>query len=107
MTLPVVILGAGAVTAVGDDLASTCAAMRAKFNNHKETDFVDQDWNPIVGSHAAIDSALMDEGRLVEMAVCAIQQLFRPMNVEQLSTIPWLLCTPEESRVGRPADDKS
>jgi 3-oxoacyl-[acyl-carrier-protein] synthase I len=86
---------------------STCAAMRAKFNNHKETDFTDQDWNPVVASRAAVDPSVLGESRLVEMAVCAIKQLFYPLRVEQLSGIPWLLCTSEESRIGRPADDKA
>jgi 3-oxoacyl-[acyl-carrier-protein] synthase I len=103
--LPVVILGAGVVTAIGDDVVSTCAAMRARFNNHKETDFTDQDWNPVVASRAAIDPSLIGEGRLIEMAAAAIKQLASPLNVEQLSNIPWLLCTPEESRIGRPAND--
>lgn len=108
MTLaPVVILGAGAVSAVGDDVVSTCAAMRAKFNNHKETHFTDQDWNPVVASRAAVDPSLIGEGRLVEMAVRAIRQLSSKLDVEQLSKIPWLICTPEESRVGRPTDDKA
>ena len=108
MTLPpIVILGAGAVTAVGDDVVSTCAAMRARFNNHKETDFTDQDWNPVVASRAAVEPALMGEGRLIEMAACAIKQLFSPLNVELLSSIPWLLCTPEVTRVGRPDDDRA
>lgn len=104
---PVVILAAGAVTAIGDDVVSTCAAMRAKFNNHKETDFTDQDWNPVVASRAAVDPSLIGEGRLVEMAVHAIKQLSSPLNVEHLSNIPWLLCTPEVTRVGRPDDDKA
>jgi 3-oxoacyl-[acyl-carrier-protein] synthase I len=107
MTLPpLVILGAGAVTAVGDDVVSTCAAMRAKFNNHKETDFTDQDWNPVVASRAAVDHSLVGEGRLVEMAVRAIRQVSSPFSLDQVSNIPWLLCTPEESRVGRPTNDK-
>ena len=105
--LPLVILGAGAVTAIGDDVASTCAAMRVKFNNHKETDFTDQDWNPVVASRAAVDTALFGEDRLIEMAVSAIKQLFSSLGVEQLSSMPWLLCTPETTRIGRPANDKA
>ncbi|MCU0924806.1 MAG: hypothetical protein MUF44_01845 [Hydrogenophaga sp.] len=108
MTLPaVVIRGAGAVTAVGDDVVSTCAAMRARFNNHKETDFNDQDGNPVVASRAAVDPALVGVERLVEMAVRAIQQLSAPLDLDQLSNIPWLLCTPEASRLGRPANDQA
>lgn len=106
-SLPLVILGAGAVTAIGDDLVSTCAAMRAKFNNHKETDFTDQEGNPVVASRAPVAPFLMGEDRLVEMAASAIKQLSSPLNVEQLANIPWLLCTPEVTRVGRPDDDRA
>ena len=49
----------------------------------------------------------MGDDRLVDMAVCAIKQLSSPLNVELLSSIPWLLCTPEVTRVGRPDDDRA
>lgn len=103
--IPIVLLGAGAVTAVGDDVVSTCAAMRARFNNHRETDYFDQDWHPVVASRAAVDPTLIGEGRLVEMVVRAIQQIGKPFNPDFFAGMPWILCTPEETRVGRPADD--
>ena len=106
-SLPIVILAAGAVTAVGDDAVSTCAAMRARFNNHKETDLTDQDGEPVVASLAPVDPFLMGEDRSVEMAASAIKQLSSPLDVEQLSGMPWLLCTPETTRLGRPADDRA
>lgn len=99
------LLAAGAVTSVGDDLVSTCAAMRAGFNQHHETAFVDQDGQPIIAARAAIDPTVWGQQRLVEMAVRAIADACGQHPLAASPDVPWILCTPEADRTGRPADD--
>lgn len=98
-------LGAGAMTAVGDDVDSTCAAMRVRFNNHQELNYVGYDGEPVIGSLAAIHPALVDESRLIEMAAQAVREASAGMEAAALAKIPWLLCTPEQSRCGRADSD--
>jgi 3-oxoacyl-[acyl-carrier-protein] synthase I len=103
---PLIIEHVAALSAVGNDAASTYAAMRARFNNHHETDFSDQDWNPIVGSRAAVDPYIFGEGRLVEMAITAMRETLESaqLGAQHLSNIPILFCIAEETRISSPKD---
>jgi 3-oxoacyl-[acyl-carrier-protein] synthase I len=104
---PLLILNVSALSAVGEAAESTFAALRAKFNNHRETDFTDQDWNLIVGSRATIDPHLFGEGRLVEMAACAIRETLNlsKCSVDLLPKTPILLCLAEQQRIGAVRDE--
>lgn len=102
---PLAILSMGMVSAVGGDVDSTCAAMRARFNNHKETDFRDASHNPIIGSRTPVDPSLFGDARLVEMMVQALEQFNVKLTPELCATVPCGLCTPEPARLGRSAND--
>lgn len=104
-TLELVLLAAGAVTSVGDDAVSTCAAMRAGFNHHHETGFTDQDGQPVIAARAALDPALWGEQRLIALSVRAIAEAQGQHPLARHPDVPWILCTPEVDRTGRPADD--
>jgi 3-oxoacyl-[acyl-carrier-protein] synthase I len=92
------------VSAVGDDAQSTYAALRAGINNNYETDFFDQDWNPIVAARAAIDPSIFGESRLRELAKRAID-LIGLRDIVLLKQTPILLCVADEKRIGRPVNN--
>lgn len=102
---PLALVATGMVTAVGDDAPSSCAAMRVRFNNHRATDFHDQDWEPIVASRAAVDAQLFGEGRVLEMAARAVRELRSRIDPALLAGAGWVICMPEPDRPGRPDDD--
>ena len=103
---PIALSVAGMITALGGDVDSSCAAMRAKFNHYAETDFVDQDWHPIVGARAALDATLYGEARLIEMAQRALtNDGSNTLDARLCQSTPLLLCTPEPGRAGRADDD--
>jgi len=101
----VAIAGVGMVTALGGDVDSSCAAMRVRFNNHKETAFKDRDHEPIIGSRTPIDPSLFGDARLVEMMVHALAQTNVQLTPEFCANVPLALCTPETETVGRPNSD--
>lgn len=103
--LNLVLLAAGAVTPVGDDAVSTCAAMRAGFNHHQEIGFADQDGQPVVAARAALDPTLWGEQRLVDLSARAITEAQGRHSLASHPDVPWILCTPEAARTGRPAND--
>lgn len=102
---PVAIAGIGMVTALGGNVDSTCAAMRVRFNNHKETAFKDSGHEPISGSRTPIDPNLFGDARLVEMMVQALSQTNMALTPEFCANVPVALCTPEAEIVGRPGSD--
>lgn len=104
---PVAIAGIGMVTALGGDVDSSCAAMRVRFNNHKETTFKDSDHEPIIGSHTPIDPHLFGDARLVEMMVQALAQTNVILTPEFCANVPLALCTPETETAGRPSSDEA
>jgi 3-oxoacyl-[acyl-carrier-protein] synthase-1 len=99
------VLSIGMVTAVGLDAPSSCAAMRARLDGFRETQFsagIDE-W--LIGAPVPLPRHWVGETRLAHLAAGAI--------VEAMDAIPeargrtaLVLCLPEAERPGRPiADD--
>lgn len=97
---PLWIVGSGMVTSVGLDAPSTCAAIRCGISGARETAFVDEGGDPILGCSIPEAPARRGLERLVWMASGAIGECLRASG-RKPEEIPLLLCAAEEDRPGR------
>jgi 3-oxoacyl-[acyl-carrier-protein] synthase I len=58
--MPMHVIGAGAVTSVGNSLPATAAAVRAGLDNFRETDFKDCHGEPVIGAAMRLDGDSTD-----------------------------------------------
>ena len=100
----IAIAGAGLVSSIGLNSASTCAALRCRFNNFTELEFNDLDHEPVIGAPVP----WLDKGagidKLAHMAAAAMRQVLVAHPTTNLADTPLLLCVAEPERTGRMAD---
>lgn len=94
---------AGLVTAVGMDVASSCAAFRAKVANPTPTRFMDSAGEWITAHRPDLGDVSEVTARLLEMAARAARQALAGISQADWAGIPLLLCVAEAERPGRPA----
>jgi 3-oxoacyl-[acyl-carrier-protein] synthase-1 len=109
MSAPLFIVSAGAVSNVGLNAASTCAAIRGSLSNFRETYFIDEMGQPIVGAAAPVrprsaaeDDGALDSGgdrRLAAMFAEAASECLRGGAADVGETALVLIC-PETERPG-------
>lgn len=90
--------GAGMVTAVGHGLEASCAAMRCRINQFRETAFVDRRGEPITGAGIA---ALDPEYGVARQARMLASALREAAGADAFGTLPLLLCLAAPTRPGR------
>jgi 3-oxoacyl-[acyl-carrier-protein] synthase-1 len=100
---PVAVFSVGLVTAVGLTAPSSCAAIRAKVTNPRETKFRDSGNEWIVGCPVSLDVRVNGRAKLALMAAMAVAECLESAPAAQLADIPMCLCVAERSRVGRAA----
>lgn len=98
------IVSAGMVTAVGLDMPSSCAAMRARLDGFQETRFLGAAGEWLIGAPVPLPRNWMGTKRLAHMAAAAIVEAFEAMPEARGSTA-LVLCLAEEDRPGRLAPD--
>lgn len=94
------------MTSVGNDSASSCAAIRSSIDNIQETSFTDKAGEPIHACMTAIEPSCQGEARLISLIVTALQQCLDANTAINSEMTPLILCLPERGRPGRMiADD--
>ena len=101
MTLELDIVSIGMVTAVGLDAPSACAAMRARLDGFRETDFTGPGGQPLIGAPVPLPRNWIGEKRLAHLAAAAICEALdaAPHAAEETALI---LCLSEERPGGSP-----
>lgn len=99
---PLNLISAGAVTSVGYNLAATSAAIRAGVDNFQETQFIDQDGEPIIGARIfkSDDQNLVSAGidqqlHWIKLALC---ECFGHQNAKTTNHIRIIPLMAETSR---------
>lgn len=103
--LPVAITATGMITGVGNDSASTCAAIRCAIDNFRETRFMDSGGEWINASEVELEEPWRGETRLLKLAAAAIGECLAAASALEPERTPLVLCLPEKSRPGRVIDD--
>ena len=98
----IAITGSGLVTPVGNDSASSCAAIRCSIDNVQDSVFTDEAGEPIGACMTALDASCQGEARLVRLLVSALQQCLNADKSIDIEHTPLILCLPTRDRPGRP-----
>lgn len=98
---PVTILGCGMTTAVGLTAPASCAAIRARLDGFRETRFMAQGGEWIVGAEVPLEEPWRGIPRLARLVAGPIEECLRLCPDIPPESIPLLLCLAEEHRPGR------
>lgn len=98
MSAYIAITGSGLITSVGNDTASSCAAIRCSLDNIRETEFTDQAGEPIKACLTMLDESFRGESRLKHLVVAAIQQCLDSDPTINVQQTPLILCLPNRNR---------
>jgi len=101
---PVALLNTGLVTPVGLTAPASCAAIRAKLGNPKETRFISAEGGWIMGCPVPLEESWLGLAKLTRMAAQAISECLAGIPREDWRSIPLWLCLAEKTRPGR--DDR-
>lgn len=99
-----VVTGAGMVTAVGLDMPSSCAALRARLDGFCETRFLGHGGDWLVGAPVPLPRNWIGEKRMAHLLAGALIEIFDadPAAREDAALI---LCLAEPTRIGAPLRD--
>lgn len=95
------ILGSGLVSAVGLNSAASCAAIRCALDNFRETRFMDQGGEWLLGASVDLEQAWLGRDKLLKMATRAILEALQASPGLDPAEVPLLLCLAEPQRPGR------
>lgn len=98
---PVMILACGMTTAVGLTAPASCAAIRARLDNFRETRFMARGGEWIVGAEVPLEEPWRGVPRLARLLAGPLGECLSACSDVHPSTIPVLLCLAEEDRPGR------
>jgi 3-oxoacyl-[acyl-carrier-protein] synthase-1 len=98
---PLAVEATGMITGLGNDSASSCAAIRCSIDRFEETSFRDQSGEWIIGSQACLDPPLRGRKKLIHLAASAIFECLPALGKTPPSEVPLLLCVAEPDRPGR------
>jgi 3-oxoacyl-[acyl-carrier-protein] synthase-1 len=101
MTAPVAILGCGMMTGVGLTAEASCAAIRARLDNFKETRFIARGGDWIIGSEVPLEEAWRGIAKLARLLAGPLRECLDLVPEVPPESIPVLLCVAEEDRPGR------
>lgn len=102
--MPLSILGTGMVSAVGLTAPATCAAIRARLSNPRETRCRDAHDEWITAHQVPFEAPRRGVDRLVRMAVAAVHECLAAAGATAGPCLPMLLCVAEPGRPGRAHD---
>lgn len=95
------VFSAGMITSVGLDCPSSCAAIRTGINDFKETRFIDQGGDWIMGAMVPLDIPWRGRVKLLNFAVSSIRECLTTFEYIPANQIALLLCVAEIDRPGR------
>jgi 3-oxoacyl-[acyl-carrier-protein] synthase I len=98
---PVAILGCGMMTGVGLTAEASCAAIRARLDNFRETRFMASAGEWIIGSEVPLEEPWRGIPRLARLLAGPLRECLDVIPDVPPKTIPVLLCVAEEERPGR------
>jgi 3-oxoacyl-[acyl-carrier-protein] synthase-1 len=101
MTAPVAILGCGMMTGVGLTAAASCAAIRGRLDNFKETRFIARGGEWIIGSEVPLEQPWRGIAKLARLLAGPLRECLDLVPEVPPESIPVLLCVAEEDRPGR------
>ena len=99
--VPMAILKTGLVTSVGLTAPSSCAAIRAKLTNPRETRFIDSGGEWIMAHQVVLKQPWRGLAKLAKMAAMVIEEALADVPRDEWVQIPLLLCVAEPDRPGR------
>jgi 3-oxoacyl-[acyl-carrier-protein] synthase I len=99
------VLACGMVTAVGLDAPSSCAAMRARLDGFRETQFMSGPDEPLVGAQVPAYLDRIGDARLACLAAGAILECLKAADAAPASGLHVILCLAESGRPGSPSVD--
>jgi 3-oxoacyl-[acyl-carrier-protein] synthase I len=97
---PLCVLSTGMVTSVGSSSPASCAAMRAKLTNPKETRYMGSGGDWLLSHSVELASNATGIERLLEMAALAVTECIGGSTID-VTRVPLLVCLAEEARPGR------
>lgn len=100
-TLPLAITSTGMVSGVGLNAESSCAAIRCAIDNFRETRFIDQGGEWIIGSSVILDQPWRGTSKLVRMLISVMREIMEKNAQLDFAKTPVLLCLAEQDRPGR------
>ncbi len=95
------IAGAGMVTAVGNDVPSSCAAIRCALDNFQESGFVDMHGQWQMAATVELEAPWRGREKLIHMAAKAIAEAMASVSNLNPEQTPLLLGVAEPERPGR------
>ena len=101
----VAITDAALVTSLGNDMPSTCAAIRCAIDNAVETHFMDAAGEWLVGAEANIGANTTGAERLIALTIATIGECQARHPDVELAKTPLIVCLPDKQRPGRPVRD--
>jgi 3-oxoacyl-[acyl-carrier-protein] synthase-1 len=101
MTAPVAILGCGMMTGVGLTAEASCAAIRARLDNFRETRFIARGGDWIIGSEVPLEQPWRGIAKLARLLAGPLRECLDLVPAVPPESIPVLMCVAEEDRPGR------
>lgn len=98
---PVAILGCGMMTGVGLTAEASCAAIRARLDNFRETRFIARGGEWIIGSEVPLEEPWRGIPRLARLLAGPLRECLEIIPDVPPERIPVMLCVAEEDRPGR------
>jgi 3-oxoacyl-[acyl-carrier-protein] synthase-1 len=98
---PVAIVGCGMMTGVGLTAEASCAAIRARLDNFRETRFIANGGEWIIGSEVPLDEPWRGIPKLARLLAGPLGECLDLIPDVPPETIPVLMCVAEEDRPGR------
>lgn len=105
MSAYIAITGSGLVTCLGNDSASSCAAMRCSIDNIQHLAVTDQAGKAIRGCMTESAPSCQGEEHMILLTANVLQQCLDTDPTIVCADTPLVLCLPERSRAGRPIVD--
>lgn len=99
-----VISAAGMVTAVGLDLPSSCASLRARLDGFCETRFLGGGGDWLIGAPVPLPRNWIGEKRMAHLLAGALTEIFDAVPAARAEAA-LILCLAEPTRAGRPIRD--
>lgn len=96
-----VVTAAGMVTAVGLDMPSSCAALRARLDGFCETRFLGRDGDWLIGASVPLPRNWIGEKRMAHLLAGALTEIFDADPAARVDAA-LILCLAEPTRLGRP-----
>jgi 3-oxoacyl-[acyl-carrier-protein] synthase I len=101
VTTPVAILGCGMMTGVGLTAEASCAAIRGRLDNFRETRFIARGGEWIIGSEVPLEEPWRGIPKLARLLAGPLRECLDLIPDVPPESIAVLLCVAEEDRPGR------